>query len=106
MITFSETMFGYHWAESHFEEKLVEAGFGEFCSISGDHYDNSIEIHGVKDGAELGAEAQEVIYDAGFSIAFVNYNDGTERHYHFDLGKPFKEVKSNEFQTLLGFFGF
>lgn len=86
---FSEVMFAYHTAESDFEDALLEAGFGEFAGISGDHYDNSIEIHKVGNSARLNEAAQRVIFDAGFSIAFVNHQDGWETHYNWKHDEPF-----------------
>lgn len=87
--TFSKVMFAYHKAESDFEDALVEAGFGEFEGVSGDHYDNSIEIHKVGNAARLNEAAQRVVFDAGFSKAYVNHEDGWETHYNWKQGEPF-----------------
>lgn len=87
--TFSETMFSYNEARNEFEKALCEAGFGDFEDLRGDDYDNSIELDEVGNDERLGEAAQRVIFDAGFSIAFVNHKDGWETHYGWKRGEPF-----------------
>lgn len=86
---FSKVLFAYHDAETAFSDALVNAGFGDFEEIGGDDYDNSIEFHGTENVARMNEAAQRIIFDAGFSIAFVNHKDGWETHYSWSYGKPF-----------------
>lgn len=88
-MKFSETMFGFHTAESDFEDALVDAGFGQFERIGGDHYDNSIEFYGVENGARLTDAAQRIVFEAGFSKAYLNHEDLWETHYNWDQRNPF-----------------
>ncbi len=87
---FAEQMFGYHRAEMNFTDALCDTGFGEFDHVSGDYYDNSLEIKGVSNDARLSAAAQQIIFDAGFSKVYVNHQNGWETHYGWSRGKPFK----------------
>ena len=56
-----------------------------------DWYDNSVELHDVPSDYRLTIEAQRIIYDAGFELAYVNHTDKWETHYRFNLKKPFVE---------------
>lgn len=85
---FSDAMFAYHDAERGFESKLVDAGF-DFGSIRGDDYDNSIEFDDVPPDQRMSDGAQRIVYEAGFSKAYVNHTDKWETHYTFDRSKPF-----------------
>lgn len=78
---FSTTLFDYRRAESEFSDALCDAGFGDFTSIGGDDYDNSIELYGVSNEARMTEAAQRLLFDAGFSKAYVNHEDGWETHY-------------------------
>lgn len=90
---FSRVMFDYHEAVSEFEGALCEAGFGAFNRVSGDYYDNSLEIYEVAPDARMGEAAQRVVFDAGFRTAYVNHKDGWETHYTWDHSKPFAPVR-------------
>lgn len=87
---FSEACFEFSALRSEFEDELLEAGLADFVRLGWDYYDNSIEIYGVPNDELLPEAAQKLIFDAGFSIAYVNYKNGFERHYHFEVGKPFE----------------
>lgn len=89
----AEAMFTYSQAECEFGDAMVEAGFGDYTSIDGDDYDNSIEFRGVGNDARLSAEQQRIVFDAGFSKAFVNHSDGWETHYTWSRQEPFKAVR-------------
>lgn len=89
-MNFSDAMFIYHRAECAFDESMCEAGFGGYEKVGGDHYDNSIEFYGVDDAARMSDAAQRVVFDAGFSKAYVNHKDGWETHYSWDHREPFK----------------
>lgn len=88
-MSFSETMFKYHRAESDLSDALSDAGFGDYEKISGDYYDNSIEFHSVMDDARMNEAAQRIVFDAGFSKAYVNHKDSWETHYNWNHSKPF-----------------
>lgn len=92
-MKFSDTMFEYHAAESRFTDQLCDAGWGEYQSIGGDHYDNSIEFYKVENDERMGEAAQRILFDAGFSRAYVNHKDGWETHYSWDHRKPFEPSK-------------
>ena len=89
---FSQIMFAAHLAEADFGEAVydlsADSGF-DFTRIDGDHYDNSIEFYGVPPDARMNEGIQRLIFDAGFSIAYVNHTDGWETHYGF-RDKEFK----------------
>lgn len=89
-INFATAMFQYHDAECSFAEQICDAGFGDYNRIGGDHYDNSIEFYQVDDSARMNEAAQRVVYDAGFSKAFVNHKDGWETHYSWSQRDEFK----------------
>jgi hypothetical protein len=95
MGKFSEVCFEFTKAEIEFSDALLDAGLSDFMRLGWDHYDNSIEIYGVPNDELLPDEAQKLIYDAGFSIAYVNYRDGFERHYRFDVQKPFQKTNGS-----------
>lgn len=89
---FSEVMFEYHSREFDFEDSLYEARgshFFDFNNLSGDHYDNSLEIFEVNEDGRLNPAMQKIIYDAGFSMCYVNHVDGWETQYHWDQSVPF-----------------
>lgn len=89
----SDAMFAYHRAESEFGDKMVEAGFGDYCRVGGDDYDNSIEFYDVAPDARMGEAAQRLVVEAGFGKAYVNHKDGWETHYTWKHGEPFKAVR-------------
>lgn len=91
-MNFSEAMFAYHDAENAFSHAMVEAGFGSYRRLSGDWYDNSIEFYEVDNNARMGKEAQKVVFDAGFSSAYVNHSDGWETYYNWDHKSEFSPV--------------
>jgi hypothetical protein len=76
----ADAMFAYHFAEAEFEDTLAESGF-EYDKLGGDHYDNSVEFYGVPPDARLNEQQQKMVFDAGFSIAYLNHTDGWETHY-------------------------
>lgn len=84
----ADAMFAKNMAESNFDVAMVEAGFGEYTKIGADEYDNSIEFYGVAPDARMNEAAQRVVFDAGFSTAYVNHTDGWETHYTWQ--KEFK----------------
>ena len=88
--SFAQIMFDYHMAESAFTDALCDSEFGDFNRISGDYYDNSLEIKEVDNDARLNEAAQKIIYDAGFAKVYVNHKDGWETHYSWNHGQPFK----------------
>lgn len=93
---FSEAIWKYQRLEYAFKEALEELGFEEgehYANIGWDEYDNSIEIYNVKEDARLNEAQQRVIFDAGFSIAYVNHKDGWETHYRWDYREPFKRCR-------------
>lgn len=77
----ADTMFAYYEAENDFGDKMVDAGFGDYTLIGGDHYDCSIEFYGVGNDARLNAQQQRIVFDAGFVKAYVNHHDGWQTHY-------------------------
>ena len=87
---FSAVCFAYQVGESEFDDAMVEAGFGRYEGIGFDHYDNSIEFLRVACDARMSPSAQEVVYNAGFSKAYVNHKDGWETHYSWKPQEPFK----------------
>jgi hypothetical protein len=86
----SDAMFAYHAAECEFRDAMFAAGFGDYERIGGDDYDNSIVFHGVARDARMGEAAQRIVYDAGFSTAYLNHKDGWATHYSWKRGEPFK----------------
>jgi hypothetical protein len=75
------------------EDTLYYAGV-LFEETSFDSYDRSIELFDVPADCRLSPEAQKIIFDAGFSTAYLNHDNKWETHYtfdKFDSGK-FKEV--------------
>lgn len=89
-LPLARAMFDYHRAEADFSEAICEAGFGKFSRIGGDDYDNSIEFYEVSDDARMNEAAQRIVYDAGFSTAYVNHKDGWETHYNWRHAEGFK----------------
>src|SRR5512139_1487891 len=90
--TISTRLFDANEAECEMEELLEQAGT-KFSGIGWDHYDNSIEIYNVPTDHRLTDKAQEAVYNAGFSKAYVNHTDKWETHYSFDRSKPFVAAK-------------
>lgn len=88
----AEAMFAYHWAESEFESALSDAGF-TYGKLGGDHYDNSVEFYHVEPNQRMSEAAQRIVYDAGFSKAYVNHTDGWETHYNWNQREPFKPYR-------------
>jgi hypothetical protein len=89
---FALQMFEYHRAETNFTDALCNAGFGDFHRIGGDYYDSSIEFCQVENDARMSEAAQRVVFDAGYSKAFVNHKDGWETHYSWH-GTEFKPAR-------------
>lgn len=93
---FSHAIWAFDSAKYEFEESLENVGLESgthYQSLGWDDYDNSIEIYGVYDEVRLTEAQQRIIYDAGFSIAFVNHKDGWETHYHWNQREPFKSQR-------------
>jgi predicted deacetylase len=76
----NQRLFDGTFAEAALEELLDEAGV-EFEKIGWDHYDNSLELYDVPPEYRLSDEAKKVIFDAGFSICYMNHTDKWETHY-------------------------
>lgn len=55
-----------------------------------DDYDNSVKLYGVPSGFRLSEEQQRLVYDAGYSVAYVNHVDDWETHYRYDRREPFR----------------
>lgn len=91
MATLAERMFDGFRAQSEIEEALFDINV-EFDGTSFDSYDNSLELLDVPDNYRLSVEAQELIYNAGFSRVFLNHKDKWETHYTFKQG-PFEGVR-------------
>lgn len=84
-------MFAYHTASTEFTDRLCDLGFGKYTDISGDVYDCSIEFHKVENDERLSEEQQKFVFDAGFSIAYLNHENGWQTHYHW--GAEFRPLK-------------
>ena len=93
MTKFAAAMFEYHLAEARFQSDLSEVGFMDYEYISGDSYDNSIEIYGANNDARMTEDQQRVVFDAGFSTVFVNHLDGWETHYNWKQERSFKVAR-------------
>lgn len=89
---FADVMFAFYSAESDFSAAMVNAGFGDYTRTGGDDYDNSIEFYEVGNDARMGEVAQRVVFDAGFSKAYVNHKDGWQTHYTWK-GTDFAPVR-------------
>jgi hypothetical protein len=76
---------------SNLEDTLLDAG-AQFDDTGFDDYDNSLELFDVPDDYRLSPEVQEIIFKAGFSIAYINHKNKWETHYRFGP-EPFKEVE-------------
>jgi hypothetical protein len=81
---------GWH-AESEIEEALGDVEV-PFHHIGWDHYDCSLELHGVPAGYRLSEAVQKIIYDAGFAKVYVNHEDKWETHYTWARNKDFAPV--------------
>jgi hypothetical protein len=68
-------------AEGKLEMKFCEYLEADF-EFGYDSYDSSIEIYNVPKDFRLTEEAQKFFFDNGFSIIYVNHEDGWETHYH------------------------
>lgn len=88
-LLFSDVLYDYHQTLVEFEDGLCSAGFEDFSKVGGDWYDNSVEIYGVGKDTRLPIEAQRFIASHGFSICFLNHEDGWETHYTFGHEKEF-----------------
>jgi hypothetical protein len=82
----TEAIFALDLAKSEFEDALSAAGFEDYGSIGWDEYDNSIEFYKVRDDVRLNEAIQRIVFDAGFSVAFVNHKNGWETHYNWRSG--------------------
>lgn len=87
----AQKLFDGFFAESTLEEALEEAGI-LFESIGYDHYDISLEIHGVSDELRLTEKQQKLIFEAGFKKCYVNHKNAWETHYSF--GNDFSVSKA------------
>jgi hypothetical protein len=76
----NERLFDGTQAEWEMAELLDDAGV-PFEKIGWDYYDNSLEIYGVDNDYRLSPEVKKIIFDAGFSVCYVNHRDGWETHY-------------------------
>lgn len=88
-MSIAERMFDGFAAENELANLLYEAGL-EAEKVSHDYYDSSIELHDMDNQVRLTEEQQKIIWDAGFSICYVNHKDGWETHYRFD-SKPWRK---------------
>ena len=86
----AEALFAYAELEIEFGDAMVEAGFGDYTHIGGDHYDCSIEFYNVGNDARMNEAAQRLTFDAGFAKAYVNHKDGWQTHYTWNRREPFK----------------
>ena len=77
----ADRLFDAQHAESDLAALLGEEVIYE--RMGWDHYDRSLELHGVPVGYRLSAKDQRIIQDAGFSIVYVNHTDKWETHYDF-----------------------
>jgi hypothetical protein len=73
------------------EDNLLDIGV-QFESTGFDSYDNSFELFDVPDDYRLSAEAQEILFKAGFSVVYLNHKNKWETHYKFG-SEPLKEVE-------------
>jgi hypothetical protein len=80
-------------AKNRLKDKLSQVGMTKFRSIGGDYYDNSIEFYDVDSDVRLNESQQTVIFDEGFSTAYVNHVDGWETHYNWKVSEPFKKSR-------------
>ena len=92
----SERLFDGGTAECELEELLDSAGV-LYENLGWDHYDNSLELHGVPENYRLSIEGQKVIWEAGFSKVYMNHINKWETHYSFRQADhsngPFEESK-------------
>lgn len=85
----AERLFTGSQAEAELEDVLDKAGV-PYENLGWDGYDASVEIRGVPADYRLTNEAQQAIFDAGFSKAYVNHVDKWETHYTYDHRDAFK----------------
>lgn len=79
----SARLFDAGFAQSEIEDQL-ETWIGEdYCGITWDWYDQSVEVLGVVPGTRLCDEARQWLANEGFARAWMNYDDGTQRYYQF-----------------------
>lgn len=80
MTSIADRLFDGSYAESELEDALYQAGVT--CErMTWDHYDCSLELHGVPESFRLSPVAQKVIHAAGFAKVYVNHVDKWETHY-------------------------
>lgn len=92
MTDIAERIFGGTAAQDELETMLVDAGV-PFKRLGWDHYDCSLELHGVPPDYRLSMEIQKAIHAAGFIKAYVNHTDKWETHYTLRSDGPFEGVK-------------
>lgn len=90
MSTIAERMFDGGFAESELNTLLLTGGL-DYQKSSFDHYDCSLELHGVADDYRMPENMQKIIYNAGFAKVYVNHINKWETHYSWDRG-AFKPV--------------
>lgn len=88
----SNVIFDGREARNALEADLYEAG-AQFDGMGFDSYDNSIELYEVPRDYRMDETVQRILFDAGFSIAYVNHEDKWETHYRWDVGQDFKVSK-------------
>lgn len=92
MNTIAARMFDGHDAECELETLLADAG-AIFDRLGWDHYDSSVELHGVPADYRLSIAVQGIIHKAGFVKAYINHVDKWETHYGFKPREAFTEAK-------------
>lgn len=85
-------LFDGGFAQSEIEAILDDTAV-PYESIGWDHYDNSLELHGVDDDYRMNVEVQKALHVAGFSTVYVNHKDKWETHYNFKPHESFTESK-------------
>ena len=84
-----EAFLEYNRLENELANELINAGFGNYVSNVYDFYDNSIEFYDVGDDEKLNDTHQQIIYNQGFSRAWLNHLNGKQTYY--DLQDKFKK---------------
>ena len=80
--TLADRLFDGHYAENELEEAIDAAGV-PYESLGWDHYDCSLEVHGVPPEYRPSTEVIEIVRRAGFAKLYVNHTDKWETHYSF-----------------------
>lgn len=80
--TLAQQLFDGSDAKAQLRRYLRDAGVN-FERIGWDHYDCSLEIHGVPSTERLSEKAQRVVHEAGFDLVYLNHQDHWETHYRF-----------------------